>query len=151
MSRGHFKIVRGGADRLEIALSGELDEVNIKACDREARAELSIAKARSIKVTIDLSRVEGYSLEARDALVVLQRQLGGVASQTAYVTASSPGRSLALWTSHMTSSQVIDRFSNREDAFAWVASSTGPSTGVHEIRRADEREAAPRRRRSTRG
>jgi hypothetical protein len=139
MTVGRFEICRRAADRFEVELTGELGERTLLACEAEVRTQLSAAKSGGIKVLIDLFGVEGYSLEARDVLVGLQRFLGGKASQTAFISDSAVGRSLALWVAHMTGGQVIKSFGRREDATAWLAGSVGPTTGVRPVLRARER------------
>lgn len=118
------------------------------ACEAEVRAQLSVTKAGGVKVLIDLVGVAGYSLEARDALVALQRFLGGKASQTAFVADSPSSRSLALWIAHMTEGQVIKSFLQRDQANAWLADNTGPTTGVRPVLRAREPARARKRRRA---
>ena len=147
MVAGHFRIRRNAADRLVVELEGDLDQRIVLDCDAEVRAQLSVAKPGGVKVVIDLLGVVGYSIEARDELVSLQRFLGAKASQTAFVTASTAGRSLALWIAHMTEGQVIKAVSNHEAAVAWFAGASGPTTGVRPVVPRDRDGATPRRRR----
>jgi hypothetical protein len=126
-------------DRFEVELKGELSERTLLACEAEVRTQLSAAKAGGVKALIDLFGVEGYSVEARDVLVTLQRFLGGKASQTAFISDSALGRSLALWVAHMTEGQVIKSFSRHEDSTAWLSGSVGPTTGIRPVLRARER------------
>jgi hypothetical protein len=111
--------------------------------------QLGVAKQGAFRVVVDLQTVVGYSLEARDALVALQRHLGGAASQTAYVTASSAGRALAMWTAHMMPNQVVKNFSNRDDAVGWLIGDVGPVSGVRStVDRAERATVSGRRRTS---
>jgi hypothetical protein len=148
MTDGHFGICRRASDRFEVELKGELSERTLLACEAEVRAQLSVTKAGGLKVLIDLVGVEGYSLEARAVLVALQRFLGGKASQTAFISDSAMGRSLALWVAHMTEGQVIKSFRRCEDASAWLAGSVGPTTGIRPVLRARERRPHVRRKRA---
>lgn len=148
MVAGHFRICRKAADRLEVELAGELAEPSLLACEAEIRAQLSVTKLGGIKVLIDLVGVQGYSLQARDELVALQRFLGSKASQTAFIANSPSSRSLALWIAHMTDGQVIKSFGTREDAAAWFAGNVGPSTGVRPVLRAQERNPLAKRRKA---
>jgi hypothetical protein len=127
---GHFAIWRNAADRLELGLWGELAERDLLSCEAEVRAQLSVTKAGGVQVLVDLLDIDGYSLQARDALVALQRFLGAKASQTAFIADSTRGRGLALWISHMTEGQVIESFNRREDATAWLARGVGRVTGL---------------------
>jgi hypothetical protein len=133
-------VLRRAADQLVVELLGELSERTLLTCEAEARAQLSVAKP-GVKLLIDLTGVQGYSLEARDCLVVLQRHLGSKATQTAYVAASAAGRGLALWVSHMSDGQLIKSFARRGDAEGWLAGAAGPTTGVRPVAR--ELEAKP--------
>jgi hypothetical protein len=148
---GRFEILRRAADRLEVELAGELGERTLVQCEAEIRTQLSVIKSGGVKVLVDLVAVKGYSLEARDVLVTLQRFLGSKASQTAFIADSPSSRSLALWLAHMTQGQVIKSFGRREDALAWLAGSVGPVTGVRPVHRAREATAIPRRRKRTAG
>jgi hypothetical protein len=136
MGVGRFVILRKAADQLEIELSGELSDRTLVTCDAEVRAQLSAARAGSVRVLIDLVSIAGYSIEARDGLVSLQRHLAGKANQTAYVTDSPASRGLALWVGHMTEGQVIKTFARRADAESWLAGSIGPTTGIRPVTRA---------------
>jgi hypothetical protein len=148
MVAGHFRICRKAADRLEVELAGELTERVMVACDAEARTHLSVTKAGGVKVLFDLTCLTGYSLEARDALVALQRFLGGKASQTAFIASTASGRSLALWVAHMTDGQVIKSFSRLEDATTWLSGCLGPTTGVRPVPQTREEKPTRKRRRT---
>jgi len=141
MGAGRFVSVRRAADQLDLELIGELEERILLACDADARAQLTAAKPGVVKVLVDLTGVQGYTLEARDGLVVLQRHLGDRACQTAYVADSAAGRGLALWVVHMTEGQVIKCFARRSDAAAWLCGSAGPTTGIRPVTRARDPEA----------
>jgi len=145
MSAGRFVILRKAADQLEVELAGELSERTLLTCEAEVRAQLSVTKPGGVKVLIDLMSVKGYSLEARDGLVALQRHLGNKAAQTAYIADSPAGRGLALWITHMTRGQIVKGFSRRDEAESWLAGSAGPTTGVRPV--AQVRDGAPPRRR----
>jgi hypothetical protein len=134
MGAGRFVVLRRAADQLVVELAGELSECTLVTCEAEARAQLSVAKP-GVKVLLNLVDVQGYSLEARDCLVVLQRHLGSKAIQTAYVADSVASRGLALWVSHMSNNQVIKSFACRGDAEAWLAGAAGPTTGVRPVAR----------------
>lgn len=149
MGVGRFVVLRRAADQLTVELAGELSERTLVTCEGEARAQLSVAKP-GVKVLIDLTGVQGYSLEARDALVALQRHLASKATQTAYVADSAAGRGLALWVSHMSENQVIKSFGRRADAEAWLAGVAGPTTGVRPVARAIEQDPPRRTRRASR-
>lgn len=144
MGVGRFVVIRSAADQLVVELAGDLSERTLVSCEAEARVQLSVAKP-GVKVLVDLLEARGYSLEARDGLVVLQTHLGSKASQTAYVADSPAGRGLALWVSHMSASQVIKSFARRSDAEAWLAGSAGPTTGVRPVVRARDRNLDPPR------
>jgi hypothetical protein len=139
MGAGRFVVVRKATDQLVVELAGDLGERTLVACEAEVRAQLSVAKP-AMRVLIDLVEVSGYTLEARDGLVLLQRHLGSKASQTAYVAESASGRGLALWVSHMTEHQVIKCFARHADAEVWLAGVAGPTTGVRPVARARDRE-----------
>jgi hypothetical protein len=145
MGAGRFAIVRRASDHLDIELAGELSERTLVACDAEVCAQLSAAKPGAIRVLIDLAAVETYSIEARDALVALQKHLAGKASQTAFIASSPAGRGLALWASHMTEGQVIKSFAQRADAEGWLLGSPGPTTGVRPVVRARDGERRGRK------
>jgi hypothetical protein len=149
MGSAQFEITRSAADRLELKLSGDLDEATMQECHSEARATLSHAKPGALRILVDLLDVEGYSLAARDELVALQRFLGTKSSQTAFVTGCPKGRSLALWLSHMASGQVIKSFAQGGDAIAWLAGSAGPTTGVRLVSRLSDQPEPGRPRRRT--
>jgi len=136
MGSEQFQVARKSPDHLEIALSGELTERLVVACDGEVRAQLSASKPSGVAVLVDLTRVTGYSLEARDALLGLQRSLSNKARQTAYLAYSAPARSLSLWVRHMAEGQVVRIFGVIEDATAWLAGTAGPTTGVRPVARA---------------
>jgi hypothetical protein len=150
MGVGRFVVLRRAADQLTVELAGDLSERTLVTCEAEARAQLSVAKP-GVKVLIDLVGVQGYSLEARDALVALQRHLASKATQTAYVTDSAAGRGLALWVSHMSENQVIKSFARRADAEAWLAGVAGPTTGVRPVARAVEHGPPRRNKKASRG
>jgi len=151
MATVQYGIFRRGTDRLDIELRGELRVEDLSACEAAVRMQLGVAKQGAFKVVVDLQKVVGYSLEARDALVALQRHLGAAASQTAYVTASSAGRALALWTGHMTPDQVVKNFSNRDDAVGWLIGDVGPASGVRPMVHRAERATVSRRKRTSIG
>jgi hypothetical protein len=134
-----FKIVRRSTDRLEIELNGELSENTVRACEAEVRAQLSAAREAALKASIDLRGVTGYTLEARAALVALQRFVGTKATQTAFLAVTAASRGLALWVMHMSENQVIKSFADNDDANAWFAGQVGPTTGVRPVTRAGER------------
>lgn len=149
MAAEQYGILRRGTDRLDIELRGELRVEDLAACEAAVRMQLGVAKRGTFKVVVDLEKVVGYSLEARDALVALQRHLGGAASQTAYVTASSAGRALAMWTVHMTPNQAVKNFSTRDDAVGWLIGDVGRASGVRPtLHRADRATVSGRRRSS---
>jgi hypothetical protein len=150
MGVGRFVILRRAADQLAVELAGDLSEHTLVTCEAEARAQLSVAKP-GVKVLIDLVGVHGYSLEARDALVALQRHLASKAGQTAYVAVTAAGRGLALWVSHMSENQVIKSFSRRDDAEAWLAGIAGPTTGVCPVTRALDRDPPRPRKKASQG
>ena len=151
MGAGRFVILRKAADQLEVELAGELSERTLVACEAEVRAQLSVIKPGCVKVLIDLVSVQGYSLEARDGLVALQRHLGNKAAQTAYVAESPAGRGLALWITHMTRGQVVKGFSRRDDAETWLVGSAGPTTGVRPVAAVRDGARPPRRRKRATG
>jgi hypothetical protein len=136
MGMGQFEVTRRSADQLEIALVGELTERTVVSCDAEVRAQLSASKPAGVAVLIDLSRVTGYSLEARDALVGLQRSLAAKARQSAYLADGAPSRSLSLWVRHTTAAQALHVFNDMADALAWLSGTPGPTTGVRPVARA---------------
>jgi hypothetical protein len=140
MGAGRFVVLRKAADQLNLELVGELDEPLLRECVAETRAQVIAARPAGVRVLVDLTGVEGYSLEARDALTALQKHLDDKTSQTAYVATSAAGRGLALWVIHMTEAQVIKCFARRADAEAWLGGSAGPSTGVRPVARAREPE-----------
>lgn len=144
MAVGHFGICRRAVDRFEVELKGELSEQTLLACETEVRTQLSVTKTGGVKVLIDLAGVEGYSLEARDVLVSLQRFLGGRASQTAFISDSALGRSLALWVARMTEGQVIESFSRREDSTVWLSGGVEPATGARPVLRPRKRHSEGR-------
>lgn len=133
---GQYQVARKSADQLEIALSGELTERVVVACDADARAQLSATKPSGVAVIVDLTGVTGYSLEARDALLNLQRSLAGKARQTAYLADCAAARSLSLWVRHMAEGQAVSIFATRDDAGPWLAGTSGPTTGVRPVARA---------------
>ena len=147
MGAGRFAIVRRATDHLDIELAGELSDRVLITCDAEVCAQLSAAKPGVVRVLIDLVAVEAYSIEARDALVSLQKHLAGKASQTAFVAATAVSRGLALWVAHVSQGQVIMSFSRRGDAESWLLGSTGPTTGIRPVARA--RDGERRRKRSS--
>ena len=151
MAAEQYGIFRRGTDRLDIELRGELRVEDVAACEIAVRMQLGVAKPGSFRVIVDLQKVVAYSLEARDALVTLQRHVGNAASQTAYVTASSSGRALAMWTAHTTPNQVIKNFSSRDDAVGWLTGDVGPSSGVQPTVHRAERATVSRRRRMSIG
>jgi len=99
----------------------------------DARAQLSAARPGSVAVLIDLSGLETCSLEARDAIVAMQRALGGKARQTAYVADTATGRGVSLWVRHTVDDQVIKAVASRDDALAWLSAEAGPTTGVRPV------------------
>ena len=133
---GQFEVTRRSADQLEIALIGELTERTVVNCDAEVRAQLSATKPSGVAVLVDLTRVTEYSLEARDALVGLQRSLATKARLCAYLAGSAPSRSLSLWVRHTTEAQALHVFNDVADAQSWLAGSAGPTTGVRPVARA---------------
>jgi hypothetical protein len=98
-----------------------------------------------VAVLIDLTQVTGYSLEARDALVGLQRSLAAKSRQSAYLASSAPSRSLSLWVRHTTEAPSLHVFNDLGDAIAWLAGSAGPTTGVRPVARARRHTPTPRR------
>ena len=149
MGAGRFVILRKAADQLDVELAGELNERSLVACEAEVRTQLSVAKPGCVKVLVDLAAAQGYSLEARDALVALQRYLGGKAAQTAYVANSPAGRGLALWVTHMTEGQVIKTFARRDEADGWLAGAAGPTTGVRPVAHVRDGALGRRRKKAT--
>jgi hypothetical protein len=133
MGSGWFKIARRSAGKLEIEFAGELTDAVVRACDADLRAQLSAAKAAAIKATIDLRDIEAYALEARDALVALQRFLGTKTNQTAFIASTAASRGLALWVMHTTEGQVIKTFAQPDDAEGWLTGALGPTTGVRPV------------------
>ena len=148
MRAGGFRIARRTAGRLEVELSGDLTEPIVRACEADVRAQLGVTKADAIKASIDLRAVRGYTLEARDGLVSLQRFLGAKASQTAFIANSAEGRGLALWVMHTTEGQVIKTFAHLEEGDAWLLGATGPTTGVRPVAQAQPRKRRPSRSRN---
>lgn len=149
MGAGRFVVRRVAANQLELELAGELAERTLRDCEAEVRAQLSVAKPGAVRAIVELRAVEGYSFEARDALVALQRHLGAKAGQTAYLADTSAGRGLALWVMHMAEGQVIKCFARRAEADAWLAGSAGPTTGVRPVVRArDPERARPRKKKA---
>ena len=132
---GRFTIRRWATDQLEVDLHGELSAHTLSACETELRAQLSATKTGTLMVLVDLLRVDNYTLEARDALVGVQRFLGGKASQTAIVAATAAGRGLGLWVTHVVEAQVIKTFADRDVAKAWLAQRSAPTTGVRPLAR----------------
>jgi hypothetical protein len=149
MGAGRFVILRKAADQLEVELAGELSEHTLVSCEAEVRTQLSVIKPGCVRVLIDLTSVQGYSLEARDGLVALQRHLGNKAAQTAYIADSPAGRGLALWITHMTQGQVVKSFARRDDAEAWLGGSAGPTTGVRPVAHVRDGARTRRRKRAT--
>lgn len=145
MGTGQFEVARRSADQLEIALVGELSERTVVNCDAEVRAQLSASRPAGVGVLVDLTRVSGYSLEARDALVGLQRSLAAKARQTAYLADSAASRSLSLWVRHNTEAHTLQVFNDSADAFSWLAGIAGPTTGVRPVARARRQTPPPRR------
>jgi hypothetical protein len=145
MGTGQFEVTRKSADQLEIALGGELTERTVASCDAEVRAQLSASKPAGVAVLVDLTKVSGYSLEARDALVGLQRSLAGKARQTAYLASNAGSRSLSLWVRHNADAQTVKIFNDMTDAQAWIGGFSGPTTGVRPVARARKETPASRR------
>lgn len=142
---GQFEVARRSADQLEVALGGELTERTVVNCDAEVRAALSATKPAGVLVLVDLTKVTGYSLEARDALVGLQRSLSCKARQTAYLADTAASRSLSLWVRHTTDAQTLRIFNDLADAVGWLVGSAAPTTGVRPVARA-RRHTPPSRR-----
>jgi hypothetical protein len=145
MGTGQFEVTRRSADQLEIALTGELTERTVVSCDAEVRAQLSASKPSGVAVVVDLTKVTGYSLEARDALVGLQRSLAAKARQTAYLADTAGSRSLSLWVRHNADVQTVKIFNDVADAQAWLGGAAGPTTGVRPVARARRQTPASRR------
>ncbi|MGD8862613.1 MAG: hypothetical protein PVI30_21560 [Myxococcales bacterium] len=142
MSSGRFEVARRSAELLEVVLEGALDEARIAACEADVRASLSAVRDGGVRVLVDLTGVEGYSLGAREALVALQGVIGRRSCQTAYCAAATEGRALALWVAHMSADQVIKTLRSREDALAWLGGEGPPTTGVRPLARASEHPTA---------
>src|ERR1700742_1367078 len=101
MTNSGFRISRNAHQKLRVELSGDIDEEVALGCEREARTQLALAGAGTLRVLWDLSGVRGYSLEARVVIVRLQRFLTTKAVRTAYVAEEATPRSLALWAARM--------------------------------------------------
>jgi len=145
MSTGQFEVTRRSADQLEIALVGELTERTVVSCDAEVRTQLSASKPAGVSVLVDLTKVSGYSLEARDALVGLQRSLAPKAKLSAYLADTAASRSLSLWVRHNADSQTVKIFNDLAEAQAWMGGVAGPTTGVRPVARARRLTPASRR------
>jgi hypothetical protein len=131
-----FYIARKATDLVELALRGDLDSRAIAACESELRAQLMLVQPAGLQALVDLREVVSYTLDARDALVALQRFLGSKASSTAYVGDSAQQRGLSLWVSHMVEGQVVHCFARHADGMGWLKAEPRPVTGVRPLARA---------------
>jgi hypothetical protein len=146
MARGRYA-VRRRATGIEIVLTGVLDSATVLACEREVRAQLSLAPVGG-RALVDLSQVTGYEVDARDHLVSLQRSVGAKAAHTAYVAESAEARGLALWVMHSAnergSSNIVRPFARADDAAEWLSGGADLASGVREV---EPVPALPRKRR----
>ena len=133
MGSSQSRVTRRSAGQLEVSLAGEVTEQAVAEAEADARAQLSVARPGSVAVLVDLSGLATCSLAARDAVVSLQRALGGKVRQTAYVADTAVGRGVSLWVRHTVDDQVIKAVSSRDDAQAWLAAEAGPTTGVRPV------------------
>jgi len=148
MGLGRYAVVRRATDWLEVTFDGDLDAQTALSCEREVRAQITLAPS-TLRAIVSLSGVTGYQLEAREQLVSLQRCIGAKASQTAYIAESAPGRALALWVIHTAQGQVVRSFSRATEASDWLGVSDPTQSGVREVRKT--RPINLRRRKSANG
>lgn len=134
MSLGRYAVARRATDWLEVTFEGDLDAQITLSCEREVRAQITLAPS-TLRAIVSLSGITGYQLEAREQLVSLQRCIGAKASQTAYIAESAPGRALALWVIHTAQGQVVRSFSRATEAADWLGVSDPTQSGVREARK----------------
>lgn len=128
-----FQVDRSRPDELTLRLGGVLDEDTALGCEREARAQLGLAKNGSQCILWDLREVTGYSLPARAVLVRLQSFLADKAQKTVYVATRPEARSLALWAVHMAGSLDACIATDLEGAMAYLRGRGEPETGVRPL------------------
>ncbi len=133
MTDSLFQVERTRPDELTLRLGGVLDENAALGCEREARAQLSLAKNGSQRILWDLREVTGYSLEARAVVVRLQRFLADKAQRTVYVATRPEPRSLALWAVHMAGHLDACIATDLESAQAYLRGRGDPETGVRPL------------------
>lgn len=108
--------------RLEIELSGRIDEAEAERFLAELRDELGSFKSRPL-VVIDLERLVDSTILARAKLVEAQVLLGERAKRTAWISKRPRFRGLALLVCHGSEDPNAKVLPTRAQAEQWLASS----------------------------
>jgi hypothetical protein len=128
-----YQLERCLLDEIVIRLHGDLDETTLLACERDARAQLSLAKPGSLRVLWNVLDVTGYTIEARAVLARLQIFLADKAERTVYAAERAEPRSLALWAVHMAGAWQARIAQDVERAQAWLRGDDELDTGVRPL------------------
>lgn len=110
--------------RLVVTLCGDLDVAGADALAVELRRRLESASPGSHEVYYDLDGLTRCSVDARSALLRIQRFLAGVARRTAYVANRPLFRGVGLWICHQAPDANARTFAAAAHAHAWLAEST---------------------------
>lgn len=108
-------------DRVVITLRGDFEEAHATALETALRERLATAPSGALEVVVDIGDLTRCSVEAREALLRVQRYLGGVARRTAYVANRPLFRGIGLWICHHAPDSHARTFPNLATAEVWLA------------------------------
>jgi len=108
--------------RVEVRACGSIDAHDV---DRLASELLPNDMGNGWELLVDWTELSGYTPEARQALLQLQRALAERSVRTAFVAERPRLRGLALWLAHTTNDPLARPFHQRAQADAWLASREG--------------------------
>jgi hypothetical protein len=117
---GTYSVKQPTPYELQVELFGEFDAKTAADLHRDVRSAAEKLAPRTFSVIFNLVGLTDCSMEARPALVEIQRTLALRASRTAYLDDRPRFRGLALWVMHLAEDPNAKAVATPEQARQWI-------------------------------